>query len=403
MMLVRRLLLYFKHTSFARYCSIIYSNLCGLIAVFFYLFRIFPIDSSKIVVMNNRGNGYYDHPKYICEELLSRNQNVRIVWIINPSIVNKADFPDTIKLVRFNSLRSIYELSTAKVWIDTTRKGLFTRKRKEQYYIQTWHGFGPKKMSVNPSKIGQSTVNGLNREAKFMDLVLSNNSYLSYMYRTDFQFVCDILECGFPRNDIFFKESTKVDVASIKERLSIDSEKKIVMYAPTYRIGKTALSIEQFEIDYNELFSSLKERFGGDWVFLIRLHPFLRGLNKFKTQDDYIDVSTYLDMQELLYISDVLITDYSSAMFDFALTNRPCLLYTPDLDDYSKNGFCIQPDELPFPLATTEAELHAQILAFDDEKYQTNLVASLNKYGFVEKGTASKDVADIILQKIHTS
>ncbi len=103
----------------------------------FIIFRIFPIKKNKVVVINFYGNGYGDNPKYICEELIKTHEELDVIWL-----VNKMDdvFPNQIRKVKYKSIKAIYEMATAKIWIDNARKRKYVIKRNGQYYIQTWHG-----------------------------------------------------------------------------------------------------------------------------------------------------------------------------------------------------------------------------------------------------------------------
>ena len=149
----------------------------------------------------------------------------------------------------------------------------------------------------------------------------------------------------------------------------------------------------------------IRNRFGDEWIIFLRLHPNIVTTGHFVSFSDNLnifDVSLYPDMQELLAVADVLVTDYSSSMFDFGLTKRPCFLYAPDVETYASDdrGFYIQLSELPFPLYKSNEELMSGIESFDSEEYQNNLSAFYEKYGSFEKGDASKKVVDWILSQM---
>ena len=114
-----------------------------------------------------------------------------------------------------------------------------------------------------------------------------------------------------------------------------------------------------------------------------------------------IDVSAYPDMQEIMAISDILITDYSSTIWDFGLTNRPCFLYMPDLEQYANSrNFNIPIEEWPFPKATTIAEMNENILSYDENDYLKKLKKHYEELGSYEKGTACEQVASLIQKEI---
>lgn len=358
------------------------------------------IDQNKIVI-NNHGRGYNDHAKYIVEEMNKKGKNYDIVWLVNDDS-SRGEFPDNVRLVNLSDFKAIYELATAKIWIDNAEKRLSALKRNGQYFIQTWHGFGPKKVVVNDSFMGHEVRLLIKHNAKIIDLYLSNNQLLSQIYHSDFKYNGDILCKGFPRNDIFFKSNSDDIIKKVTSAFSLSKEQHIVLYAPTYREDN---DLTTYNIDFENILTSLKNRYGGEWVFLLRLHPVIAALSKefCANNPSIIDASRYLDMQELLLASDILITDYSSCMFDFALTKRPCILYHPDVNEYNDvRGFCIQPEDLPFPRAHSVAELLKTIEDFDQEKYERILNECFERYHMVDNGTASCAVIEWIDQKINS-
>lgn len=371
-------------------------------AVIYYILRIYPISPNKIVISNMAGKGYNDHLKYIVEELLKRATSYDIVWLLGQDWSTKTDFPDGIRFVKYGSLRAKYELVTGKIWIDNVRKLASVRKRKGQYYIQTWHGFGPKKYRSDDKYAPLLQNLAVKRDAKMTDVIISNNRYLTEMYHDDFWYNCRILECGFPRNDILFSDTYPQINTKVRTSLSIPLNKKILIYAPTYRNN---LSTDCYNLDINLVLDSLSVKFGGEWICLLRLHPFMAGLTNpsWIQNTRIINASNYLDVQELLYVSDVMISDYSSIIFDFTLTNRPCFLYLPDIDNYTSADFCITPKEMPFLNATTNNDLRNVILSFNEGDYLLNLYSFFKKYSLIENGKASAFIADWIEDKINSS
>ena len=169
------------------------------------------------------------------------------------------------------------------------------------------------------------------------------------------------------------------------------------MYAPTFR---SLTEIEDYGFDAKKLIGTLMERFGGKWKLLLRFHP---NVAKYPIPDifskylgkEVIDVTRYPDMQDLLCASDALITDFSSVSTEFAIQNKPCFLYAPDLDSYDR-GLYIKPEQMPFPLAKTEIELLGVVAGFDEAGYK-KLVDKYSLFlGNVEKGCACREVVNEI-------
>lgn len=359
-----------------------------------YACKLLPISKNKVVVMSYTGRGYCDNPKYIVEELLRQNVDCRIYWVVkDPSIDNH--LPDGVRPVKFESAQYVYHMATARLWIDNCRK-FFYGKRPGQLYIQTWHGgHGLKKIEAAcEDALEPEYVSSAKRDSKMSDLFLSNSGLLTDLYHRDFWYDGPVLEEGLPRNDIFFREDFDRD--AVRRELKIPEGKKVLLYAPTFRADH---SLEPYRLDCKKCALALKERFGGDWVILYRLHP-----NIFEMADQLhydpeyaINVSDYFDIQELYTISDAVITDYSSVVLDFMITKKPSFLFATDIDNYREDrGFAISLDELPCPLATSNDQLADNILHFDAEKFEKDADAFMARTRVHETGHASRSAVDWI-------
>jgi CDP-glycerol glycerophosphotransferase len=174
----------------------------------------------------------------------------------------------------------------------------------------------------------------------------------------------------------------------------LPSDGRIVLYAPTFRRSGT---IEPYRIDWGDMIPRLERMFGGAKVtLLLRLHPNLIGkadTSSLINHPSVIDMTRYHDMQELLCVSDMLITDYSSSMFDYAMLRRPCMLYATDVAEYDR-GYYYDFRELPFPLAQNSEQLINLIENFDEKEYQRDLKTFLDeRLGLVERGVAAEELA----------
>lgn len=352
------------------------------------------VNKNKIVFENFAGRGYGDNPKYIAEELISRNLKYDLVWIVNKDASYK--FPKEIRTVHKGTYRELYELATSGYWIDNSRKVASIIKNPKQKYIQTWHGFYPLKkiekdaIDTLPSTYIQSAIH----DGKMTDLMMSGCKARTEIYRSSFWYDGEIKEWGTPRNDIFFKDyDFKQEICKF---FKLDIKSKLLLYAPTFRDNR---SVSAYNLNFENVIEALNHKFGGDWKVLIRLHPVVREKSDFiNYSNQIIDASTYDDIQELFAASDLLISDYSDCMFEFSLTKKPVLLYASDLDEYSKGrSFYYDIHTLPYSLAENNEELLNQIEKFDYDVYLIKLNAFFNQIGVLEKGIASKSVVDYIL------
>ena len=190
-------------------------------------------------------------------------------------------------------------------------------------------------------------------------------------------------------------------IKRLKSKLLPDESKKVLLYAPTFRKDK---STECYNIDFKTILSVLSEKFGGEWIIILRLHPHLLNSKLFKDVDNLVDMTRYDDIQELLMISDVLISDYSSLIFDFSLSHKPVFLYASDLDDYCRNDRSLYFDvtQLPFPIAKSNRELEYCIRSFDNGEYLKQLSSFEDQVGSYERGNASLIVSELIISKINS-
>lgn len=363
------------------------------------VFNLLPIKKNKIFFFSYYGNQYGCSPKYISEYLVKNYPNkYDIVWQFNNVQANK-DISG-IRMVKTMSLKYFYELCTAKVVVTNYRTTDFFKKRKNQYYIQTWHSSLRLKQIEKDAEdsLPKNYLEMAKKDSTKCDLLLSGCKFSTDIFKRAFWYDGEIFEHGTPRSDMLFKKNEELNV-KIKESLGISSDKKVILYAPTFRKGD---SLDVYNVNYERVSSALKNKFGGEWIFLIRLHPHLISRSKELVYgNNVVDATSYDDIQELLSVTDVLISDYSSLMFDFALTERPCFLYVPDLEEYIKNDRRLYFDikELPFIHTLNNNELIDEIDNFDSSDYKNRLDKFAEKVGSFEDGNScrwlSKRIEDV--------
>ena len=355
---------------------------------FMLLFSLFSINNSKVIIISYSGKGYSDNGKYIAEEL-RKIRKLKIYWASHPKYKNS--LPSDIMYTKMNSIEFLYHLSTAKVWVNNSRFVFGIRKRKKQFYIQTWHS------SLRLKKIEKDAEASLNpqyirtckADSKMIDLIISGCEFSSNTYKNSFWYNGEILNCGTPRCDIFFKKDI---IKNIKKKIckqyKLDISKKNILYAPTFR-----KNVDESKVYIN--CSKLLKNLNGQYNLLVRFHP----ISKYTIENkDVINVTDYPDMQELIAISDFLITDYSGCCFDMLIKGDPCILFTKDKKEYFKKerNLYFSLEELPFPKVEDEIDLAKMIDNFDYEQYNNNILKFEEKIKIYEKGIASKTIAKII-------
>lgn len=360
------------------------------------------VQTNKIMLLTFN-HTYSCNPKYICEEIMRQELPVELVWAVTSKELKTQNFPSNIRLVVRGTYQFFKDLVTSKVWIDNAFGFTWNPipKKKDQFYIQTWHGsLGLKRIGKEEVKNRRwSLASDLN--ARWVNLCVSNSTFETGVFRQTHWPKNPIEELGHARNDILFADdATKAAIrAKVCEYFEIPEDKKIILYAPTYRNTDSA---DTYDMEHSRILDALESRFGGEWVILNRYHfktkKARKGLKRVIEEDERIlSATVYPDIQELIVAADVGITDYSSWICDFMLTGRPGFLYTPDLADYDQErGFYYPLSETPFPIAETNDELEEKILSFDEAAYAVKNEQFLEARGCKENGTAAKQIVEII-------
>ena len=361
------------------------------------IFRLFPINPRLIVVSNFFGKGYGDSPKYVVEEIFEQNKDYKIVWLVKKYDHN---MPDKVRQVKRGTFSELYYLSTARVWIDNSRKHAGITKRKVQFYIQTWHGGIALKKIEGDSKEALTTnyIKSAKSDSKMIDVLLSNSKYFSKIFEKSFWYEGIIKETGMPRSDIFFRSTDNIKM-KVRDFYGLQSNQKIALYVPTFRDDHSS---DAYDLEYLKLLDELGKKFGEDWIILVRMHPNAGEYqSKVRYSSKVLDGSKYSDVNELIMSSDLVITDYSSCMFDGMLAKTRVILYTPDAKEYlSSRGMYFSLAELPFPHGKNNEELRRIIRTYDDDRMREAYRKFAKIVGMVDDGGASKRVVDLISDQI---
>lgn len=361
------------------------------------LFWLIPIKNNRVVFRSSQGTKYNCNPKYISEYLNKEyKKNFEIIWLFKNTNNYKYLKNDNVKICKDKSIRSLYYILTAKFIIDNHGIQSYMPIREKQEVINTWHGGGAyKKPLAQPKK---NEIKYLNQMYKTTTKFLSSCERFSthnlkeiYLYTPE-----KIIASGSPRNDIFFREDIEIK-KKVKKELGIKQKYKIVLYAPTYR----ELGNEGYYINVNNIISACQKKFGGEFVFGIRFHRFREEEAKHELGKYVFNTNQYEDMQELIYASDVIITDYSSLIWDASLVYKPCFIYATDLLMYlEERNFYTPIKEWPFPLAENMEQLINNIESFNEEEYRKNVDQHHKDLGSYENGTACQQVAEYMLTNL---
>lgn len=358
--------------------------------------------------------GYGDNPRWVAEALLRKKQSLADTAAVSPEIIfitdtsKAAEIPKGIIVYRTNTPEAIRALATARVWVDCNRKEPYIRKRKGQYYIQTWHGSLPLKKIEGDCKaeLTDEYMKNAARDTKMTNLYLSDSPFCDEIYRKAFNYNGRIIHTGSPRLDVLLDNNRERREEYRRAITQSDEKELIVVYAPTFRGNGGGLPSSE---NAESIADAFAERFGKKVKVIKRLHPLAmtkaergNGGDGLVFGDRYtVDGNSYGDLYELLAAADVLITDYSNTLFEFAMAGRPVFLYAPDKAEYAETrGMYFDYDSLPFPVAENVEELRNNIVNYDEEAYTKCRTEFFKRLGVRENGDASERVAEIIMKVI---
>ena len=363
------------------------------------IFWVIPL-KEKIFFSSYEGKQFSCNPRIIYQRMREKEEfNKKYIFIYE---YNSDNVPEDLKnnrtkIVKHNSLNYIYHIMTSKYIITNSGLSCCFPLRSSQVNLNTWHGGGAyKKIGFATSRdVHGGDLTGILIGTKQTDYFISSSEVFTDIIIRSLKMDKEkILKVGMPRNDIFFsKNDIEIINRKVRTNLKLDDE-LVILYAPTYRGTAGNNQFNEFPFNVSKIQSEFSKKFKKPVKFLYRGH-YYGGKKVF--DDDVIDVCNYYDMQELLIATDVLITDYSSSIWDFGLSKRPCFLVADDLKEYDDfRGFESPIDEWPGILCTTEEELIDNIISYNEEKYVEKLNNYYKKMKSYENGGATDKVLDVL-------
>ncbi|MEG1408578.1 MAG: CDP-glycerol glycerophosphotransferase family protein [Terrisporobacter sp.] len=340
-----------------------------------------PINDKLIIFEAYMGRQYSCSPKSLYRAMLEdeKYKDFTKIWAFKRPEEHKylLKNENTI-LVKYKSKEYYETYSTAKYWVTNSRIPNEIKKQEEQIYIQCWHGTPLKKLGLDIDNYTGTKVstkdlhNNYKIDAERYSYLISPSSFFKERITSAFG-LKDIgkenifIEKGYPRND-FLYEYTESDCDDIKRRLNIPKDKKVILYAPTWRENQHKPGIG-YTYDLGMDFDFIKNELEKDYVILFRAHYFISNAFDFDKYNGFIiDVCNYDDINDLYIASDMLITDYSSVFFDYANLCRPIIFYMYDYEEYKNKmrDFYLDIEELPGEIIKDENILLKEIIRIED-------------------------------------
>ncbi len=363
-----------------------------------------PLEENTVMFETFMGKSYADSPKYIYEYLAKNYPGkYKFIWVLNDP---KEKLPYEGKIVKRFTREYAYYLGVSKYFVFNIRQPLWFRKREEQVFLETWHGTPLKRLAFDQEEVTAASPTykaQFYRQKQEWDYLIAPNKFSSDIFKSCFMYDGNMLETGYPRNDLLSLPNRDAIALELKKKLGIPLDKKTILYAPTWRDdeyygnGKYKFKLK-LDLDL------LKQQLGDEYVVLLRTHHYIAdALDVTGLEEFAYNLSKYDDITEIYLISDICITDYSSVFFDYANLKRPMLFYTYDLDKYRDvlRGFYIDMEtELPGPLVYTTEEVIDKIKNLNslNQEYQQRYEQFYERFCSWEDGNAAMRVVEAVFK-----
>lgn len=375
----------------------------SLLLIVFKIFALLPIKENLIIFESQYGGKFDDNPKAIYDYFKNKNSDKYILfWSINYRNRKIVKNREVKVLYRF-SIRWLYYMARAKYWIVNSRMPKWLPKRKGTNYVQTWHGTPLKKLALDMDTISmpgnslEAYKESFLNETKKWDYLIAPNQYSKDIFKSCFAFNKTFIDSGYPRNDVLFQKNNIKDINEIKKKLGLPLDKKVILYAPTWRDDYyISRGKYRFKIPFD--LKKVSEIIGDEAVIIFRAHYLVaESLNNLEEENKFYNFSIKEDISDLYLVSDMMITDYSSVFFDYANLNRPMLFFAYDYENYRDNlrGFYFDIEkESPGPFIIREEDFYFYLKEYleksDFVNYRHRLKKFHETYCSWEDGTASQ-------------
>lgn len=370
-----------------------------------HIFFILPIRKKRIVFCSyNNGSGYTCNPKYVCEYLKRwESGEYELIWAFGEP--KKWKRIRGIRCVKLHSFRWLLCMLTARVIVYNRNPESYLPKRKGQLVINTWHAGGAyKKVGFENTTLGLLDRWRAKQINDYVDLFLSSSEGFTKSNIEGYHYEGEVMNTGMPRNDPFFRPAIVARIRSkVRAQYHTPDDSIVVLYAPTYRRNVTDPKRRSAVFPHALVRDALTVRHEGADVRIWRREHH-QDTNRYgEVPEGVTDCSAYPDMQDLLCACDILITDYSSSIWDFAILKKPCFLYVPDLRDYEEEdrGFFTPIEEWPGILCRSDDELKDALLQYDEKECARKAEAHLAALGSYEDGHAAARICERIHEETH--
>lgn len=375
-----------KKSSMYKFLSCMHGDIKELpMRLFSYVCCIFPINKRKIIINNPN----FRETRTFTENILKDPNDYELVWAVKDDHTSH----ESIRIVKRDTFRYAYELMTSSVWVDNSRIDHWAHKRKKQLYFQTWHGaIAMKKIEKDAEDVLSAFyIAKAKHDSKLIDYFVAETAFIEKLLKDTFWYEGKVLRGEFKDNLL-----KQVDREKVYNQLGIDKDVNVALYVPTFRSNNNT---DCYDMKYDEVINKFEKKFGDKWIFIIRLHPNIASKSEdIEFNEKVINGTYYPDLGELIQISNVLITDYSSCMFYGYRANKKVFIYASDYYEYMLNdrGGYFKYEDLPASLSKSTDELLDNIENYQHDIYMKKVRDFNDNIGYYED-----DVMDYIIKIIH--
>ena len=373
----------------------------------FKLLGYAPVRKKSVVFESFAGKQFSCNPRAIFEYMKEYNPEYKMYWSVDKKYMKNFEGRNLNIVPRF-SIKWLFIMARAQYWVSNSRLPLWIPKPKHTTYLQTWHGTPLKKLAADMDEVhmpGTNTVkykNNFLKEASNWDYLISPNAYSTEIFKRAFDFNKTMIESGYPRNDVLHVDNTKENIEALKQKFALPMDKKVILYAPTWRdnqfYGRGKYKFD-LELDLN----MLREQLGEEYIVLLRMHYLVAENFDLTPYTGFaFDFSNYEDIRELYLASDILVTDYSSVFFDYANLRRPMIFFVYDIEDYRDNlrGFYFDFEKTaPGPLVKTTEEVIESIRDAEVRPISDKFNDFYDKFCYLEAGKSAERVVEEVFNK----
>ncbi len=371
-----------------------------MIQVLQLILYLVPVKKNRIMFYAHNRKGYVCNPAALLAEIQHKSPGkYELIWVTR--------FPETctnrddITVVRQRSVAYFIAFIRTKYFITNDMVDEALVKKRKQIFISTWHGGGAyKKVGIDTITEDPILAENFHKWYGRLDYFVSSCEACTDMYTKAFHLNPDIfLPVGTPRNDIFFRQHNEIP-EKVRDFFHIPEQTKIILFAPSFQISAPEKEHYNIELLVN-CAKQLQKETGTFWVILYRSHYF-REAEEIEQQAYIRDGSSYYEMQELLYAADILVTDFSSCIWDFALTGRPIFLLENRLREYEREdrGFFVPYQTWPYVRIESLAKLPSAITQYGSTDFTAAYQKHMQEMGTFETGNASEQIINTIIRGV---